>query len=368
MTKELKLLRYGLIAIPAFISMYVQEYANYDRFTLHLLMLLLLATLGARLPGRFTIGMAALEMLYSSWLCSRYGSLMVFPSLSVLLAYFRLRPGSLPLLLAGIHLAVLNAAVMEEAPVIRAWVSLVFLLAAVLCAQLYSAGRGREETLHLYDELRKKHFELDEARNRLLQFASQVENAAQAEERIRISRQLHDDIGHRLIRVKMMMEAALHTLPSAPEAGMSMMRQVRDQLAESMDDLRVAVRRIGRGPHLEGAYALDRLLEETGRDTGIETSYTVEGTPFPLYPSVQVVLYKNAREAITNGLRHGHATSVGIKLCYSPSEVTMEVSNNGKTMEGYGGGMAERSGNSRGDGTPSEQLSGVNQELQERNG
>ncbi|WP_025699273.1 sensor histidine kinase, partial [Paenibacillus durus] len=356
MTKELKLLRYGLIAIPAFISMYVQDYANYDRFTLRLLILLLLATLGARLPARFTIGMAALEMLYSSWLCSRYGSLMVFPSLSVLLVYFRLRPGSLPLLFAGIHLTVLNAAVMEEAPVIRAWVNLVFLLAAVLCSQLHSAGRGREETLHLYDELRKKHFELDEARDRLLQFASQVENAAQAEERVRISRQLHDDIGHRLIRVKMMMEAALHTLPSAPEAGMSMMRQVRDQLAESMDDLRAAVRRIGRGPHLEGAYALDRLLEETGRDTGIETSYTVEGAPFPLYPSFQVVLYKNAREAITNGLRHGQATSVGIKLCYSPSEVTMEISNNGKTMEEYGGEMAERSGNNRGNGTPSERL------------
>ncbi|QWU18095.1 sensor histidine kinase [Paenibacillus sophorae] len=339
--------------------MYVQEYADNDRFTLHLLILLLLATLGARLPARFTAGMAALEMLYSSWLCSRYGSLLVFPSLSVLLVYFRLRPRSLPLLLAGIHLAVLNTAVMDDSPLIRAWVNLSFLLSAALCAQLHSAGRGREETLHLYDELRKKHFELDEARNRLLQFASQVENAAQAEERVRISRQLHDDIGHRLIRVKMMMEAALHTLPSAPEAGMTMMGQVRDQLAQSMDDLRAAVRRIGRGPRLDGAYALDRLLEETGRDTGIKTSYTVEGAPYPLYPSLQVVLYKNAREAITNGLRHGHATSVGIKLCYSPSEVTMEVSNNGKTgMEEYGSETPESKSDNRDDGTRSERLSG----------
>lgn len=269
MTKELKLLRYGLIAVPAFLSMYVQEYSNNGQFTLHLLILLLLATLGARLPARFTAAMAAAEMLYASWLCFRYGSLMALPSLSALLVYSRLRPRPLPFLLAGIHLAALNAAVMEASPLIRAWVNLVFLLAAALSFQLHSAGRGKEETLHLYDELRKKHFELDEARSRILQFASQVENAAQAEERVRISRQLHDDIGHRMIRVKMMMEAALHTLPSAPEAGMTMMGQVRDQLAECMDDLRFAVRRISRGPQLEGAYALDRLLEETGRDTGI---------------------------------------------------------------------------------------------------
>ncbi|BCG61301.1 sensor histidine kinase [Paenibacillus sp. URB8-2] len=364
MTKELKLLRYGLIAVPAFLSMYVQEYSNNGQFTLHLLILLLLATLGARLPARFTAAMAAAEMLYASWLCFRYGSLMALPSLSALLVYSRLRPRPLPFLLAGIHLAALNAAVMEASPLIRAWVNLVFLLAAALSFQLHSAGRGKEETLHLYDELRKKHFELDEARSRILQFASQVENAAQAEERVRISRQLHDDIGHRMIRVKMMMEAALHTLPSAPEAGMTMMGQVRDQLAECMDDLRFAVRRISRGPQLEGAYALDRLLEETGRDTGIETSYTVEGAPYPLYPSLQVVLYKNAREAITNGLRHGHATSVGIKLRYSLSEVTMEISNNGKTtMEDDGSEMAEGDGDNRDDGIGAERLSGGNREL-----
>lgn len=48
---------------------------------------------------------------------------------------------------------------------------------------------------------------------RLLLFTKQLEGVAQAEERTRISRQLHDDIGHRLIRTKMMSEAALLTLP-----------------------------------------------------------------------------------------------------------------------------------------------------------
>lgn len=331
MTKPLKLLRYGLIAVPAFLSMYIMDYSDYDRFTLDVLILLLLATLGARLPQRFVPAAAAAEMLYSVWLCRQYGSLMVFPSLSVLLAYFRLRSRPLPLVLAGIHLAALNAALPSPAPETLIWVNVSFVLTAALCAQLDSASRGREDMRMLYDELRRKHFELDEARARLLQFTAQVENAAQSEERVRIGRQLHDDIGHKLIRIKMMMEAALHTLPSSPDTGMKMLNQVRDQLAESMDDLRTAVRRVGRETRLEGAYALDRLLEETGRDTGIETSYRVEGAPFPLYPSLRVVLYKNAREAITNALRHGKATSIDIRLVYGTEEVFMEVSNNGKT-------------------------------------
>ncbi|WP_436756410.1 sensor histidine kinase, partial [Streptomyces sp. URMC 124] len=46
-----------------------------------------------------------------------------------------------------------------------------------------------------------------------------------------------------------------------------------------------------------------------------------------------MVLYKNAREAITNALRHGGATHVRIFLHYGEDEVRMEVSNNGKVPE-----------------------------------
>lgn len=333
MTRELQIIRYGLLIIPAILSVYVYDYPDYGLFTFYFLLQLLLATAGSRLPRSWPVLAAILELLYSAWMCREYGLMMIFPAISALLCYSRLLPGSMSILLAGLHLGALNVAFSGSALQERIYMNLTFLLAAGLNELLWRAGRGREDTLFLYDELRKKHFELDEARNRLLQFASQVENAAQAEERVRISRQLHDDIGHRLIRVKMMVEAAIHTLPVSPEAGLDMMGQIRDQLAASMDNMRTALRQVNYAPQLEGAYALDRLLEETGRDTGIETSYQVEGYAYPLYPSIQVVLYKNAREALTNALRHGKATSVWISVNYSEREVIMEVGNNGLLPE-----------------------------------
>uniref|UniRef100_UPI00406C00FE sensor histidine kinase n=1 Tax=Paenibacillus sp. FSL R7-0345 TaxID=2954535 RepID=UPI00406C00FE len=333
MTRELQIIRYGLLIIPAILSVYVYDYPDYGLFTFYFLLQLLLATAGSRLPRSWPVLAAILELLYSAWMCREYGLMMIFPAISALLCYSRLLPGSMSILLAGLHLGALNVAFSGSALQERIYMNLTFLLAAGLNELLWRTGRGREDTLFLYDELRKKHFELDEARNRLLQFASQVENAAQAEERVRISRQLHDDIGHRLIRVKMMVEAAIHTLPVSPEAGLDMMGQIRDQLAASMDNMRTALRQVNYAPQLEGAYALDRLLEETGRDTGIETSYQVEGYAYPLYPSIQVVLYKNAREALTNALRHGKATSVWISVNYSEREVIMEVGNNGLLPE-----------------------------------
>ncbi|MEC0171216.1 sensor histidine kinase [Paenibacillus graminis] len=354
MNREMNVLRYALIIIPALMSIYLYDYADYELFTLHFLLLLLVVALGGRLPGPFRMLACAIELLYTAWLCQHYGDLLIFPAVSALLYYSRLENRPVVFVFFVIHAAALNVALSSAEPRVRVIMNLTFLLSAVLNKLLMRAGRGRVDTLFLYDELRKKHFELEEARSSLLQFTAQIEVAAQAEERVRIARQLHDDIGHRLIRVKMMTEAAIHTLPHSPETGMDMMNQIRDQLAASMDDMRAAVRRINYGSQLEGAYALDRLLEELGRDTGIETSYQVYGIPYPLYPSVRVTLYKNAQEALTNALRHGQATAVWIKVSFSEQEVAMEVGNNGQRpkenpllkLRGKGGmglqGMAER--------------------------
>ncbi|MEK5036031.1 sensor histidine kinase [Paenibacillus sp. FSL R7-0302] len=333
MTRELILLRYGLLMIPAILSIQVYAFADYDWFTLHFMLLMLLVTLGARQSSPLSTLTGGMELIFTAWLCYEYGPLMVFPALSAVISYTRLQPKNTALAFFCIHLALLNAALLHAAPAVLVYMNLTFLLCAGLNLLLLRAGRGRADTLFLYDELRKKHFELEEARARLLQFTSHIEVAAQAEERVRIARQLHDDIGHRLIRVKMMTEAAIHTLPAAPETGLQMMNQIRDQLSGSMDDMRAALKRINPTPQLEGAYALDRLLEEVGRDTGIATSYTVQGIPYPLYPSLQVVLYTNAREAITNALRHGQASSVWVEVTYTEHEVRMETGNNGRLPE-----------------------------------
>ncbi|WP_342479143.1 sensor histidine kinase [Paenibacillus sp. FSL H7-0350] len=333
MTRELILLRYSLLIIPAILSIQVYEFADYDGFTLHFMLLMLLVILGARPSRSLATLTGGMELILTAWLCYEYGPLMVFPALSAVISYTRRQPKNTALTFFCIHLALLNAALLHTAPAVLVFTNLTFLLCAGLNLLLLRAGRVRTDTLFLYDELRKKHFELEEARARLLQFTSHIEVAAQADERVRIARQLHDDIGHRLIRVKMMTEAAIHTLPAAPESGLKMMNQIRDQLSGSMDDMRTALKRINHTPQLEGAHALDRLLEEVGRDTGIATTYTVQGIPYPLYPSLQVVLYTNAREAITNALRHGQASSVWVEVTYTEHEVRMETGNNGKLPE-----------------------------------
>lgn len=334
MTTPLAYLRYGLILLPAAADIFLQQLDDYGEYMVYILLFLAITVLSRFLSSSVYRKAAVLvEVSLSLWLCHQYGFMMVFLSLSALCVYLPLfeRQGRV-WLVAG-HLAMLNIAISDYDAMLLVTANLLFLFLAATFNHIHELNLKQWNHIQLYDELKKLHFQQDEAGRQLLQFAHQIESAAQTEERNRISRQLHDDIGHRLIRVKMMMEAALHIVPQDSVRGMEMLHQIRDQLEESMEQMRKAVKQMNPIRRISDDYSLDRLLEEASRETGIETKLTLQGMPYPLYPSHQVLLYKNAREAITNAIRHGQAKRIEISLHYGDQEVQMEVSNDGTVQE-----------------------------------
>lgn len=334
MTSPLAHLRYSLILLPAAADIFLQQLDDYGEYMVYILLFLAITVLSRFVSSPVYLRAAVLlEVSLSLWLCHQYGFMMVFLSLSALCVYLPLFKRQGRLWLAAAHLALLNIAISDYEATLLVTANLLFLFLAATINHIHELNLKEWNHIQLYDELKKLHFQQDEAGRQLLQFAHQVESAAQTEERNRISRQLHDDIGHRLIRVKMMMEAALHIVPHDSVRGMEMLHQIRDQLEESMEQMRTAVKRMNPTRRIADDYSLDRLLEETSRETGIETKLTLQGMPYPLYPSHQVVLYKNAREAITNAIRHGKAKRVEISLLYGEQEVQMGVSNDGTVQE-----------------------------------
>ncbi|WP_246059868.1 sensor histidine kinase [Paenibacillus lautus] len=337
MTSPLTYLRYGFILLPAAADIFLQQLDDYGEYMVYILLFLAITVLSRFLPSPAYLKAAALlEIPLSLWLCHQYGFMMVFLSISTLCVYLPLFQRSGRVWVAFVHLLLLNIAINDYDALLLTTANLLFLFMAVTFNHIHEMNQKEADHIQLYDKLKRLHFQQDEAGRQLLQFAHQVEGAAQAEERNRISRQLHDDIGHRLIRVKMMMEAALHIVPRDSVRGMDMLHQIRDQLGESMEQMRTAVKQMNPARRITDDYSLDRLLEETGRQTGIETDLLLQGIPYPLYPSQQVVLYKNAREAITNAIRHGEAKRIQIILHYGDQDVRMEVSNDGTVHEPIG--------------------------------
>jgi Signal transduction histidine kinase len=204
---------------------------------------------------------------------------------------------------------------------------------ALLLMRIRKTAVDRGEIEALYVQLQTRNHELEEARRTALDYASKVQELAQMEERNRIAHDLHDELGHRLIRLKMMLEAAVRIDGGRGEA-MDLVREVRDQLAGAMDALRSTVRRLKPAEAARSEYSLETLIGELAGAVGAAVRFRAVGAPWPLYPSDAIVLYRNAQEAVTNALRHGEATEVSVELEYAPEELRMTVSNNGALPEG----------------------------------
>ncbi|MFC4305719.1 sensor histidine kinase [Cohnella boryungensis] len=324
-------LRHLLVVLPAIATLYIADIPSNSRYVAFVLLALLYARItdAARAAAPLLL---PLGMIGYGWLFREYGGLLYFLQYSLLVAAFlHLRkPVQLGpmVLLSGI---VLNA-IGSDHGLTSLWVMNLAWLAFALLLLAYTLQERHQSRLNQQLELLSdSQDQLEQERARTLEYARKVEDYAQTQERGRIATELHDDLGHRLIRVKMMSEAALQIMEHSPDKAGQLIAQVRDQLEESMNNMRYTVRRLQPVESKNGRrYALHRLIEDAARDMQIEVIFELSGKPFPLYPSLEFVLYRNAQEAITNAVRHGGATSVQIVLDFSEDRLAMTIANNGK--------------------------------------
>lgn len=318
-------LRSGLIFVSAAAGLYTLPSEALSAYTAGVLLFAALTAAERFDPsGRLRHLWTAAQLCCAFGLTERFGASMLFLSLSCLPGYLSTLNRS-RILLTAVHLSSLNVALAETDAITRINANLTFLLAATLLAWLRKNERSHSSVGQERDRLRLRYFELDEERERLASFATRIEREAQDQERVRIARKLHDDIGHRLIRVKMMMEASLRILPVDHERGAAMLEQVRVQIEDSMEEIRLSVKKGPNAGRSEREYALDRLLEETEAQTGLRTSQRIYGIPYALYPSYRIALYQNARESLTNALRHGKAELAELTIRYEADAVVMKI-------------------------------------------
>lgn len=207
----------------------------------------------------------------------------------------------------------------------------------------------RRNTEMLYDQLRNSNYDLEAAQTRLLEYTRQVEVNTKLEERNRISRELHDSIGHKLTGILMQVDAAIQLIEAGDKKGMDVLKATYGNINESIEVVRDTVRKLNPSGHAASKTSLKELASDFGEMTGINVEYTARGVPYDLFPSVETVLYRNIQEALTNSVRHGQATNVRVRMVYRPDMLEAIISDNGtgcsRIVKGFGlQGMEERLG------------------------
>ena len=158
---------------------------------------------------------------------------------------------------------------------------------------------------------------------------------AAEEERLRIARELHDVVAHNVSVMAIQAGAARVSGNSSKEALQSIERTARDTLAE-LNRL-LGVLRKQSDASLTPQPGLDQVeaLIKTARDAGLEATLKITGEKGALPAALDLTAFRIVQEAITNALKHAHASRLEVRIAYAPDALELTIRDNG------GGGSEE---------------------------
>jgi signal transduction histidine kinase len=81
------------------------------------------------------------------------------------------------------------------------------------------------------------------------------------------------------------------------------------------------------------ATAFEMLAQETTRNTGLPVDFRRIGAERRLNPTTELALYRIVQEALNNTARHADASQAIISLAFSPEQVDLEITDDGKGFE-----------------------------------
>jgi signal transduction histidine kinase len=184
-----------------------------------------------------------------------------------------------------------------------------------------------------------------ESKNDTLEhYAKQVERMTIIEERNRLSKELHDTIGHSYTASIVAMEAVFHLIDRDP---LEAKARLENLIHHSRHDLTSFRKTIHQMTMKELAKPLNILLEEAANSFAVQTLTSITfqslGNSKQCPEAYKLALLRALQESITNAKKHGNASAIDIKLELNDSEIRLIVKDNGKGVNELNWGFGLKS-------------------------
>ncbi|MEV0218768.1 histidine kinase [Streptomyces sp. NPDC050704] len=161
---------------------------------------------------------------------------------------------------------------------------------------------------------------------------------AVAQERARVSKEMHDILGHTLAVIVGLADGAAGLTETKPKRGAETLRIIADSGRGALAELRRLLAVIGddndRPDHAPltpqpGLADLDPLIERV-RAAGPSVTLDTDGDLTALAPGLQLAVYRIVQEALTNTLKYAAAdTSSSVRVTVGPGTVHVDVEDTG---------------------------------------
>ncbi len=181
----------------------------------------------------------------------------------------------------------------------------------------------------IQEQLRRKALEVEYQR-KMLQAALE----SQENERQRVSKDLHDDVGMMLMTVRAQVNSMVGKPFSDALAG---------DIRQLVDDTHETVRRISWDlkPSTLERFGLVHTVKEMGGRLSVSGSIPVEfheeGSPASLDKHQETLLFRIIQESVSNALRHGEARRIDIRFLWEELSLTVTIADDGIGFDFPGG-------------------------------
>lgn len=187
--------------------------------------------------------------------------------------------------------------------------------------------------------------ELQRAYDRLRLYHREMEDKSIMQERLKLSRDIHDSAGHYLTTSMMALETAKRLLEKGEvEKARTQLQTSKHQVQETMKEIRKTAHSMA---HTDGfidlSAALEGLLVSTRDTSDVRIEWQFDEPLPPLRAEQEMLLYRMLQEGLTNGLRHGGCTFFSYTLSTKvPGQLIARLEDNGRAAAknvSYGFGL-----------------------------
>jgi signal transduction histidine kinase len=183
------------------------------------------------------------------------------------------------------------------------------------------------ELVALYEKLRHKEDMIKRLLGKVL--------TAQEQERVRLARELHDEIGQSLTAIIMTTTVVESSLPPEMASSKEKLVNVRTMATQALHGLRGLIFDL-RPEVLDDlglALALRSQIKKHLEPLGVEVQLRASGLRDHLPHEVETAVFRVVQEAITNIARHAGASQASVSLTREHGRLVVRVRDNGKGFD-----------------------------------
>ncbi|MFD1066348.1 sensor histidine kinase [Oceanobacillus locisalsi] len=215
---------------------------------------------------------------------------------------------------------------------------MILLLAAFAGIAFYSWSKSIDLYKKEADMERRYRYELESFKRELLLASTQTAKMAKLEERNRISKSLHDHVGHELTGAILALTAFEQLWKEGEPQAEKLFLQAKERFTESSRHLRETVHNM----KPVSAIGIESFKEITEQFTMCPLLLNIFGDTSKVSSYLWGILEPALKESLTNVTRHSEATQVKVSLDVSESIVRLSIFNDGALKDSGGHGIGIR--------------------------